>query len=145
MVAPASLWPALRNAKRLSDWHGELPTQAALGRFIDEGLLARHVRKASREYAARRARILTTVERDLGRWLERVPSAAGLHLTFRTRAGVNVNRVLTRARADGVAVSSLSQFCGAVPAQQGFVIGYGAIPLARIGEGLRRFAAAFSG
>lgn len=68
----------------------------------------------------------------------------GFNLTFRTRAGLNVNRVLTRARADGVAVSALSQFCDAVPAQQGFVIGYGAIPLARISEGLRRFAAAFS-
>jgi GntR family transcriptional regulator / MocR family aminotransferase len=143
MVAPASLRPALRNAKRLTDWHGELPTQMALSRFIDEGLLARHVRKASREYAARRARIVTTVERSFSDWLERVPSAAGLHLTFRTRAGVDVDRVLARARAAGVAMSPLSRFCGARPVQQGFVIGYGAIPLARIDEGLRRFAAAF--
>lgn len=143
MVAPASLQPALRNAKRLSDWHGELPTQAALGRFIDEGLLARHVRKASREYASRRARILATVERDFSGRLDVIPSAAGLHVTFRARAGVDVERVLARARADGLAMSPLSQFCAARPAQRGFVVGYGAIPLARIDEGLRRFAAAF--
>jgi GntR family transcriptional regulator / MocR family aminotransferase len=58
LVAPASLQEALRAAKRLTDWHGELPTHAALARFIDEGLLARHVRKAAREYAVRRARIV---------------------------------------------------------------------------------------
>jgi GntR family transcriptional regulator/MocR family aminotransferase len=84
MVAPASLQPALRNAKRLSDWHGDLPTQAALGRFIDQGLLARHVRKALRDYAARRAQILVGIERDFSHWLRLVPSAAGLHVS-RTR------------------------------------------------------------
>jgi GntR family transcriptional regulator/MocR family aminotransferase len=143
MVAPASLQPALRNARRLSDWHGDLSTQSALGRFIDEGLLARHVRKALRDYAARRARILAGIERDFSRWLRVVPSAAGLHVTFRARAGVDVDRVRARARADGVAMSSLAQFCAARPAQHGFVVGYGAIPLARIDEGLRRFASAF--
>ena len=143
MVAPASLQPALRNARRLSDWHGELPTQAALGRFIDEGLLARHVRKALRDYAARRARMLATIERDFSHWLRFVPSVAGLHVTFRARAGVDVDRVRTRARAAGVAMSSLSQFCAARPVQPGFVLGYGAIPLARIDEGLHRFASAF--
>jgi GntR family transcriptional regulator/MocR family aminotransferase len=143
MVAPASLQPALRNARRLSDWHGDLPTQAALGRFIDEGLLARHVRKTLRDYAARRARILAGIERDCSQWLRVVPSAAGLHVTFRARAGVDADRVRARARADGVAMSSLSQFCAARPVQHGFVIGYGAIPLARIDEGLRRFASAF--
>ncbi|MGW4801801.1 MocR-like pyridoxine biosynthesis transcription factor PdxR, partial [Nonomuraea sp. NPDC004297] len=74
LIAPASLAPALRAARRLSDWHGELPTQAALARFIDEGLLARHIRKATREYAARHALIVAA----LGEFL--VPSTAGLHL-----------------------------------------------------------------
>ena len=58
LVAPASLQPALRSAKQLTDWHSEVPTQAALARFIDEGLLARHIRKARREYGDRHERIL---------------------------------------------------------------------------------------
>ncbi|HUU36196.1 MAG TPA: PLP-dependent aminotransferase family protein, partial [Vicinamibacterales bacterium] len=57
LVAPASLQPALQAAKQLTDWHGELATQAALARFIDEGLLARHIRTATRDYARRNARI----------------------------------------------------------------------------------------
>ena len=52
LVAPISLQPALRAAQQLTDWHGELATQAALARFIDEGLLARHIRTVTRDYAS---------------------------------------------------------------------------------------------
>nr|WP_284289440.1 GntR family transcriptional regulator [Angustibacter aerolatus] len=39
---------------RLGDWHGATATQAALARFLDDGLLARHVRRAGRVYGRRR-------------------------------------------------------------------------------------------
>lgn len=134
LVAPASLLPALRAAKQLTDWHGDLVTQGALAQFLDEGLLARHVRKASREYAARHELIVTTLERDFPS-LEVVPSAAGLHLC--ARSTVDVSGVVERAAAVGVGVQALADFC-AGPPQQGLVIGYGAIPYAKITEGLRR-------
>ncbi|GAA3120936.1 aminotransferase class I/II-fold pyridoxal phosphate-dependent enzyme [Nonomuraea salmonea] len=81
LVAPASLAPALRAARQLTDWHGALPTQAALARFIDEGLLSRHIRKATREYAARHAMIAEALGAD--ERLLPVPSTAGLHLCAR--------------------------------------------------------------
>ena len=145
LVAPASLQPALRSAKRLTDWYSEIPTQAALARFIDEGLLARHIRKATREYAVRHGQILTTLRRDFTDWLEPVPSAAGLHLCARLTpgAGVDMDRVTALAREAGIAVESLATFCGEAPAQQGLVIGYGAIPPERIEPGLRRLAESF--
>jgi GntR family transcriptional regulator / MocR family aminotransferase len=145
LVAPASLQPALRSAKRLTDWYSEIPTQAALARFIDEGLLARHIRKATREYAIRHGQILTTLRRDFTDWLEPVPSAAGLHLCARLipGAGVDMDRVTAFAREAGIAVESLATFCGEAPAQQGLVIGYGAIPPERIEPGLRRLAESF--
>ncbi len=147
LVAPVSLQAALLAAKRLTDWHGELPTHAALARFIDEGLLARHIRKSAREYAVRRARIVDALQHNFARWLELVPSAAGLHLTARVAPGadVDVDTVVARARAAGVAVHSLSRFCGEHPAQSGLVIGYGAIQTAKIAEGLRRLAASVRG
>lgn len=145
LVAPASLRPALHRARQLSDWHGELTAQAALARFIDEGLLARHIRKATREYAARHERIVTGLRQDLANWLEPVPSAAGLHLCTRLRPGVTLDLdELTRsARRAGVAMQTLASLCAEEPGQAGLVIGYGAIPLDRIGEGLRRLAATF--
>jgi GntR family transcriptional regulator/MocR family aminotransferase len=156
LVAPASLQAALRTAKQLSDWHGELPAQAALARFIDEGLLARHIRKAGREYAARRACIAQALHRDFVDWLDLVPSAAGLHLTARVRprARVDLDDVLVRAARSGVAVHALSRYYtnatadagegAAAPATAGLLIGYGAIATAKVEEGMKRLAASFS-
>ncbi|MEV0351294.1 PLP-dependent aminotransferase family protein [Nonomuraea sp. NPDC050680] len=128
LVAPASLMPALRAARQLSDCHGELPTQAALARFIDEGLLARHIRKATREYAARHALVVDALAGDDR--LRLVPSVAGLHLCARFSPGVSVRS------APRLAVERLDAYCGESPAQQGLVLGYGAIQQAEIPEGL---------
>jgi GntR family transcriptional regulator/MocR family aminotransferase len=145
LVAPASLRPALHRARQFSDWYGELISQAALARFIDEGLLARHIRKATREYAARHERIVAGLRQDLARWLEPVPSAAGLHLCTRLAPGVTVDldEVTRTARRAGVALRTLASLCAEEPGQAGLVIGYGAVPVDRIGEGLRRLAASF--
>ena len=81
VVAPPSLRPALRTARQLSDGFSPVPTQAALARFIDEGMLARHVRKASNAYARRHVAVLAALEPVPG--LRVVPSSAGLHLCAR--------------------------------------------------------------
>jgi GntR family transcriptional regulator/MocR family aminotransferase len=149
LVAPASLRGALRNAKRLADWHGELTTQAALARFIDEGQLARHVRRATKEYALRHDLVRSGLERHLADWLEPLPSAAGLHVCARLAPGVDldVRPAAARAAAAGVAVHTLSAYAGSPRAAgaDGFVLGYGAIRPDRILPGLRRLGAALAG
>ncbi|MFG3437627.1 PLP-dependent aminotransferase family protein [Nonomuraea sp. NPDC047897] len=129
LVAPASLAPALRAAKQLTDWHGVVPTQAALARFIDEGLLSRHIRKATREYAARRALISETLSEDDR--LRPVPSVAGLHLCAHLAPGVSVRP------APGLAVEPLAAYHAGTPAGSGLIIGYGAIGRQAIPAGLR--------
>ncbi|MBO2451069.1 PLP-dependent aminotransferase family protein [Actinomadura barringtoniae] len=136
LVAPASLHQALHVAKQLTDWHGDMTTQGALARFINEGLLSRHIRKAAREYAARHEQILTTLE-SLPDLLQPIPSSAGLHLSARLSPHLNPTDVLTRARQTGVAVESLTPYCADTP-QNGLVIGYGAIPTSKVPEALRR-------
>ncbi|MFG1680413.1 PLP-dependent aminotransferase family protein [Nonomuraea sp. NPDC049269] len=128
LVAPASLMPALRAARQLTDWHGELSAQAALARFIDEGLLARHIRKATREYAARHALIVDALAGDDR--LRLVPSVAGLHLCARFAPGASVRP------SPRLAVERLDAYCGETPAQNGLVLGYGAIQQSKIPEGL---------
>ncbi|MDQ0377003.1 MocR-like pyridoxine biosynthesis transcription factor PdxR [Amycolatopsis thermophila] len=137
LVAPAALRPALLKAKQLTDWHGDLVTQAALARFLDEGLLTRHVRKATREYAARHELITRILDRDFGDWLRLVPSAAGLHVC--ARSAVDMSTV----RAPGVAFDSLHTYYGDLPPEQGIALGYGAISLDDIPAGLRALRDAF--
>jgi len=104
LIAPASLQPALHAAKQLTDWHGELATQAALARFIDEGLLARHIRKVAREYAERYVRVTDSLEKRCGRWLQLIPAAAGMHVTAKVVPGTSVDtaQLVRRAEERGV-------------------------------------------
>lgn len=137
VVAPPSLVPALRGARQLSDWHGDVVTQSALAAFLDEGHLARHVRRAVGVYAARHALVVATLERDFATGLRVVPSAAGLHLCATVSdPAIDVPSVVRRARARGVAVNTIAEFAAGHPAPDGLALGYGAVPVERIGEGL---------
>jgi GntR family transcriptional regulator/MocR family aminotransferase len=151
VVAPPSIRHAVRAAKYVSDWHTPLPTQAALARFIDEGTLARHVRRTREEYAARHARILEILARDFADRLDVIPSSIGMHLAAHLRpsaglaaAGLDDREVVRRARALDVGLYAISQFAQDPATRPGLVIGYGAIPRASIEEALGRLDAAMS-
>jgi GntR family transcriptional regulator/MocR family aminotransferase len=138
VIAPQSVRRALRLAKYVSDWHSPLPTQAALAHFIDEGLLARHVRKMRSEYSSRHERVLQVLAGQ-GDWLRPIESAAGMHLTALLPRGRHLSPqdVLERTDASGIAVNALSAFYAGDATQSGLVLGYGAIPLSKIENGLR--------
>jgi GntR family transcriptional regulator / MocR family aminotransferase len=145
LVAPAALLPALRTAKQVTDWHGDYTTQAAMAGFIEDGLLARHIRRANREYAVRHERVGTLLRRDFADWLTVVPSAAGLHICARLApdAPVDMDDVVRRAGEYGVAVDGLADLYADLPAQAGLVVGYGGIAAERIEKALSLLAAAF--
>ena len=145
LVAPGSLRVGFRTAKQLMDWHGELATQAALARFIDEGLLSRHIRKVAREYATRHATISAAIGRNFSEWLQLVPSGAGLHVAARSVPGLSIdlNQVVRRAEGWGVLVRTLSNFSPGSVAPDGLVFGYGALATGRIEEGLKRLRRCF--
>jgi GntR family transcriptional regulator / MocR family aminotransferase len=144
VIAPPSIRHAIRAAKYVSDWHTALPTQAALAGFIEEGTLARHIRRTREEYAARQARILEILARDFAEALEVIPSTVGMHLAawLRPAAGSDDREVVRRARALGVGLYPISRFALDPATRPGLVIGYGAIPRERIDEGLGLLAAA---
>jgi GntR family transcriptional regulator / MocR family aminotransferase len=134
VLAPPAVRAALAAARQLSDGYGPPAPQAALARFIDDGQLARHVRRAAKEYARRHDRIvaaLTAMPR-----LDVRPSAAGLHVTALLRDGRSAP-VVAAAAAAGLAVEDLT---GYATSQAGFVFGFGAVDPSLIEEGLTVFA-----
>lgn len=145
VVAPASLRPALVEARLLADWHGDPVTQAALAALIDSGRFSRHVRRASRVYAARHALVASALDGALAPWLERVPSSAGLHVAAFVREGADVDlgAVLRRAREAGVRVESLASYAAAPLARRGVVLGFGGVGEVALAEGLAVLEAAF--
>ena len=140
LVAPASLMPALRSAKRLTDWHNDYVTQAAMARFIDSGGFARHIRQATKAYRARQRSISAHVDALLGGSMRIVPSAAGLHLCL-VAADESVpfeaERVVADAAASGVAVQALSRFAIGPLTPDGLLLGFGSIAEADVPDGLR--------
>jgi GntR family transcriptional regulator/MocR family aminotransferase len=140
VVMPPSLRTALRAARQLSVGHGPVATEAALARFMGDGLLARHVRRAARVYRERHALVTGVLDEVLSEQLELVPSAAGLHVCARLRSGDvdHAQSVVAAARGRSVAVDALSQYCAGEP-QAGFVFGYGALRDGTALEGLTRF------
>lgn len=140
LVAPAPLRTALRTAKYTADWHTAVPTQAALARFVDDGLLARHIRRMQHTYATRHQAITRALTDHFADLAELVPSAAGLHVTTFTRGHLADPDALAdraaRARASGVAVYTLAEVAANRSAGPGFVFGYGSISASDIKPGL---------
>ncbi|WP_374007138.1 PLP-dependent aminotransferase family protein [Leifsonia sp. LS-T14] len=142
VVAPPTLLAALRQAKRLTDWHNDPVTQRAMARLLDSGGFARHVRAATRVYEERH-RVLLRAVGDLLPELEVVPSAAGLHLALLEPGaqGFEGRRIAERAAVAGVAVQPVSRF-RLGPGPDGVLLGFGGIPAANIPDGLRTLAEA---
>jgi GntR family transcriptional regulator/MocR family aminotransferase len=145
LVAPEPLQAALRGALQLAVGYVDVPEQAALARFLEDGLFARHLRKARAAYAERRELVLEAVHGPLSSHLELVPCQAGLHVTTRLRdQSVDDTDVVRRAAGDGVVVEALSQY--AVTGKPvGIVMGYGAAEPASIRPGLARLAEILDG
>lgn len=138
LVTPPSLHRAFRMARYVSSWHAELPAQTALARFIDEGLLARHVRRSRREYRARHERVADLLATLFAGRLDVVPAEAGLHLSALLPDGTDDTAIAARALGAGIGLFALSEFAVTGPAVPGLVFGYGAVPRTQIGAGLRR-------
>ncbi|NUS85070.1 MAG: PLP-dependent aminotransferase family protein [Streptomyces sp.] len=138
LVAPTPLRDALRAARYVTDWSTSFPTQAALARFIDDGLLARHIRRMRQEYAARHELITTGLTERFADRYDVIPSSAGLHIT--AYATDDPAELAARARASGVALYTLSEVAMSRSVRPGLVFGYGAIAAPDIGPALRRLS-----
>lgn len=142
VVPPASLAQPLVTARKATDWHGCTLTQRALATFMLNGDFARHLRRMHKEYAARRAALLTHLRGPLSEWLAPImPTTAGIHLAARLNASVD-EAALVRAAADvSLGIYGLTPFYVKARPDQGLMFGYGAMDVAHIDEGLDALAA----
>lgn len=138
VIAPTWAHSALGIAKEIAIGDVGVLEQETLAAFIDEGYLARHVRKVRSVYDGRRSVLIDHLTTGLHNWLDLVPSQAGLHLTAYVKGRTNADTLSERASRVGVGVSSLSRYCTSKPLRGGLVFGYGAISERLITEGMTR-------
>jgi GntR family transcriptional regulator/MocR family aminotransferase len=144
VIAPPAIAQALAAARFLSDWHSPLALQAAMARFIEEGLFARHLYTSRTVYEERHELLLRVLADDPDRRLTPIPTSAGLHITVLLpppHTG-HESAIAERAAGAGVALYKLSDFYTSPPDRAGFILGFGAIPRARITSGIRHLLAA---
>jgi GntR family transcriptional regulator/MocR family aminotransferase len=113
--------------------------------FISEGLLTNHVRKMRETYRQRRRLLVSCLQRDFDQWLDPIPSSYGMHVAAVARAGLDLDEVAQALSADNVKVHTLSRYFLGPPTRTGLVLGYGAVDLTGIRQGLSLLRAALTG
>lgn len=146
LIAPPSLRNWLQAASYVAGWHSNWTAQAVLASFIEKGLLARHVRKMRRTYAARHDRIVRALASDFTPWLTPIGAVTGMHVAamLRRQSVRGEEEIADCALRTGVAFDRLSTYCMNAPRRSGIVLGYGAVATEDIDEGLRRLRACFA-
>jgi GntR family transcriptional regulator/MocR family aminotransferase len=116
--------------------------QAALARLIETGRFDRHLRKVRDSYRRRRDALVAAVaQRVAGASITGLD--AGHHALLQLPAGVDEARIVTRARAEGVAVRGLGDYRVTAddeaprdPLPPALVIGFGNVTTREIREGI---------
>ncbi|MDF8363075.1 aminotransferase class I/II-fold pyridoxal phosphate-dependent enzyme [Achromobacter anxifer] len=143
-VVPKALAPAFAQARRRAGRAPSIIEQMTLAAFLQDGSFARHVRKARGMYARRRDAALRALRQAVGTEELRVSGEhAGFHLLWWLPPGWDVAQVVAAARAAGVGMQPVSDFCRKVDMPPGVVVGFSAVDedaLLKLGPLLRQAA-----
>lgn len=140
LVAPAWAMPALACVRQLGDRHNDVLAQDTLALFINEGHLARHVRKMRRIYAERREALLDALSRHAGDALQPLASDAGLHIAVQLRWTVPASQLVKDAQAVNMRIEALGDYAIGSTRPNGLVFGLGGMPATRMDEAARVLA-----
>ena len=138
LVAPEWAMRTLVAAKNCSDWHCSTPVQLGVAGFIAQGHLARHVRKMRQIYRQRREALLTALTREVGQWLEPVPSFYGMHVAvmMRESVGLDLELVAETLAGHNVKVHTATRYYLNQQGRPGLIFGYGVVGLPEIAQGI---------
>jgi GntR family transcriptional regulator/MocR family aminotransferase len=138
LVAPEWAMRTLVAVKNCSDWHCSTPVQLGVAGFIAQGHLARHVRRMRHIYRQRREALLAALAREVGQWLEPVPSFYGMHVavTVRGSADLDLEQVAETLASHHVKVHTANRYYLNQQGRPGLIFGYGAAGLPEIAQGI---------
>ncbi|SCE77576.1 transcriptional regulator, GntR family [Micromonospora purpureochromogenes] len=144
-VLPPHLVRPFLGIKWITDRLTPTVPQEALAEFIASGAYARHIGRMDRLYRQRRARLLEALYEHFGAGVRISGAAAGLHVlvTLGGAPDIDEAEIVRAAATRGVRVYPASgYFVTGPPTEPTFLIGYAALPTARISEGVALLAAA---
>ena len=148
-VPPTALVAALAAEKAYDDFGSPTIGQLILAELIEDGSLARHVRRARLAYRRRRDRALAAIEAHLPDWTVR-GVAAGLQLLITPPRPIRERAVVRRAWRHGIWLAGLDEFrdrAASLPADRptGLVIGFAMVPESSIAASIATLAEIIAG
>jgi GntR family transcriptional regulator/MocR family aminotransferase len=144
IVAPSWARAVLVSVKQCADTGGNAQLQEALGHFIVDGHLARHVRRMRKVYEARRAALLAELAGGLAPWLRPLPAEAGIHIAARCVSRSAAAAIYTLARQHAPGAKPLRDFARGGEVEPGITLGFGCIEADAIHERLRALSDALA-
>jgi GntR family transcriptional regulator / MocR family aminotransferase len=144
LVVPHELVSSFALAKRLTDRHSALLQQRTLHAFIENGDLERHIRRARRINAKRRALLLSEARKAFADRVEVVGEAAGLHIAlWLNEIGRDAeDSFVANAGEQGLGLYGITPFYADKQHRHsepraGFVMGYAALSDVEIRRGIQ--------
>lgn len=138
LCAPHAVAEAVRRAKFVTDFGTSAYLQAALARFIDDGSLAKYIRRMRRVYERRHYLLDRALDADFRDVLAPIESSSGLHIAARILADRRDLDIVRAARRADVHVDAGSVWGVERRGPNALLFGYGAVATDRIAEGLDR-------
>ena len=136
LVLPGGLVERVAALRSSTVRHPPVLEQAVLTAFIEEGHLARHVRRMREVYAERRAVLYESSERMLGDRLVLSPVEAGLQTTGLLGPGLRADDVVRAAAGEDVEVTALGREWRGRFRREGVQLGFAAVPPEEIRRGI---------
>ena len=144
LVCPPAWLDAFAATLSLGARHPNLLVQAVLSRFIDEGHLARHVRRMRRLYLERAQAFDDAARRHWAGLLEVPALQAGLDVTVRLLRAGDDRDAARRLRAAGVECMPLAGYRARAELPPALVMGFAAVDEHELAEAAPRVARALS-
>ncbi len=142
IVVPERARTDLLALKSAVDGGVELSGQETLASFIEEGHLARHIRRMRSIYGERRALLHQALAGPLSDCFEELPGAAGLHLCARVRGVLRPQSVLRLALRELPGALDVADWRIGRSRDSALAIGYGCAETRTIQLALKRLDAA---
>jgi GntR family transcriptional regulator/MocR family aminotransferase len=142
VVAPPPVIQALTAWRTLIDRQNDRVTESAVAELLEDGELARHIRRMRRVYRARRAAVIDALQQHLGDALQFTVPPGGMALWARAAPGIDVQTWQAQAATHGVRIDTAQQFTFDGEPRPYLRLGFACLTPDELHEAVRRLAAA---
>jgi GntR family transcriptional regulator / MocR family aminotransferase len=144
VVAPASVIEVLQRSAALVVGDTDAVAQKMLADLINQGELKKHLRRVSKEYAARREVLQGCLHEAFGDSIQVREPEGGLALWVRFQDETNVDQLVATALAHGVVVRSARQFSPMNLPENALRLGFASLDRDEIRQATLRLARAMN-